>query len=343
MQSIQNLKENIFSECQNYLQEIRKIETQEELFQQEKTIGKLLEQTQFLSKLSEIDIEIPQFSDESKAQIENLEATNENLKTEYWEILQQKEEEISELSAKIKVLENVEVQEKLTETVLPKMPLENAFADLSETEEIKENEFVENIELENLNVEEIKSFDAESTSETEINETVEEQIKLIQEKEAEERRRKIVEFNKTESVSAEPLSIFDEFKNETLSEKKFRLGKIKGLGIVKSLFDDDFLEEKPVEKIEEKSLHNSNMATDFMEAEKFKQDFRIDLNDKLAFTKLLFKGDENELKSTVNQLNSYKTLDEAKEYLSELYYQNDWKKADEYAQRLWVLVENKFI
>ena len=338
MQSIHNLKENIFSECQNYLVQIGKIESPGDLIHHYSSIANLQEKVQFLKNISEVELnfssENSQFLAEKDLAVEMIQEVNEKLKTEYWEILQQKELEISELSAKIKILENHEIQkiaaEFTAETIFAKMPLENAFAIVSETEEKEENNESENLKVEI----------AEGAAEVE---TVEEQIKLIQEKEYEERRRKIVEFNKVEGVTKEPSPIYDEFKNETITEKKFRLGKIKGLGIVKSLFDDDFLEEKPFESVPEKSLHNSNMSTDFMEAEKFKQDFRIDLNDKVAFTKVLFHGDEQELRNTVNQLNSYKTLEGAKEYLSELYYTKDWKNVDDYAQRLWVLVENKFI
>ena len=80
-----------------------------------------------------------------------------------------------------------------------------------------------------------------------------------------------------------------------------------------------------------------------MEAEKKKNECRLDLNDKVAFTKLLFNGDAEELKTTVDKLNSFNNLEDAKQYLSEVYYEKDWTKADEYAQRLWSLVENKFL
>lgn len=326
MQSIENLKEKVFSDCKNDLQEINKIKSQEDLLQQYKSIVNLFEQAQFLKKLSEINLEMPDFSAESKLQIEHLEATNESLKSEYWEILQQKDQEINDLSAKILILENSKIQENAEinkPEIATKQPLENAFVDFNEPIDLP-------VETENLN-------------ESEETLTVEEQIKTIQEKELEERRRKIVEFEKSEKSETEALPVLKEFKEENVLENKFRLGKIKGLSIVKSLFDDDFLEEKEEKHNLDHSLQKANMATDFMEAEKRKQDFRIDLNDKMAFTKLLFHGDEEELKSTINQLNNYKTLDEAKEYLSELYYQNNWKNVDEYAQRLWVLVENKFM
>ena len=79
-----------------------------------------------------------------------------------------------------------------------------------------------------------------------------------------------------------------------------------------------------------------------MEAEKAKQIFRLDLNDRIAFTKKLFSGSQTDLNNAVSRLNDFETLDEAKEYLSEIYYEKGWEKEDEFAQRLWSLVESKF-
>ena len=50
-----------------------------------------------------------------------------------------------------------------------------------------------------------------------------------------------------------------------------------------------------------------------------------------------------ELNEVVAKLNSFKKLDQAKDYLSDVYYERNWQKVDEYAQRLWSLVENKFL
>lgn len=56
----------------------------------------------------------------------------------------------------------------------------------------------------------------------------------------------------------------------------------------------------------------------------------------------LFNNDEVEMKYVLERLNEARTLDDAKEYLSDLYYDRDWKPVDEYAQRLWSLVESRF-
>lgn len=165
--------------------------------------------------------------------------------------------------------------------------------------------------------------------------------------ELEERRRKIVQFSKHESL-VENTTEIPEDKGESAhqqAEKKFKLANIKGLKMVQQLFDIDSLEEQmpAKERKDEGSLLKSNIKTDFMQAERKKTEFKLDLNDKVAFAKSLFAGNEEELKETIEKLNSFNTLEEAKQYLSEIYYRKDWSKVDEYAQRLWNLVENKFM
>jgi hypothetical protein len=164
-------------------------------------------------------------------------------------------------------------------------------------------------------------------------------------------RRKIVEIDKPTSESDKPASD-ESFENLEAyqQEKKIRLANIKGLKSIQTLFDDDHLEreipqEKPASVIKEDtgSLLKTNIPTDYMEAEKQKPEFRLDLNDRMAFTKLLFGGSQTDLNHAVAELNRCRNLEEAKEYLSDLYYDRKWDKVDEYAQRLWILVENKFL
>jgi len=70
--------------------------------------------------------------------------------------------------------------------------------------------------------------------------------------------------------------------------------------------------------------------------------FNLDLNDRITFLKMLFSGDEIEMTVTLDKLYNSKTLLEANEYLSEIYHERNWSSVDEYAQRLWALVERKF-
>lgn len=165
-------------------------------------------------------------------------------------------------------------------------------------------------------------------------------------------RRKIVDIDKPVPEETDKHPSDESFENLEAyqQEKKIKLANIKGLKAVQSLFDDDPLErETPQEsqpaavKEDTGSILKSNIPTQFMEAEKQKPEFKLDLNDRIAFSKMLFEGSQADLNDTVAQLNQFKTLEEAKEYLSDLYYDRKWNKVDEYAQRLWILVENKFL
>lgn len=126
---------------------------------------------------------------------------------------------------------------------------------------------------------------------------------------------------------------------EAQREKKLKLAHIKALKSVPSLFD-------PLQAIEQPSLAENSPEGNTYEVEvpnKVQRSaFKLDLNDRIAFTKILFDGSQSSLNEAVSKLNTFQTLEEAKEYLSELYYELDWGKSDEYAQRLWSLVENKF-
>ncbi|PWN68645.1 hypothetical protein C1631_018385 [Chryseobacterium phosphatilyticum] len=165
-------------------------------------------------------------------------------------------------------------------------------------------------------------------------------------------RRKIVEIDKPVPEETEKHPSDESFENvdEYHQERKIKLSNIKGLKAVQSLFDDDPLEreiptenQKPIVKEDSGTILKSNIPTNLMEAEKQKPEFKLDLNDRIAFSKMLFEGSQTDLNDTVAQLNQFKTLEEAKEYLSDLYYDRKWSKVDEYAQRLWILVENKFL
>ena len=197
------------------------------------------------------------------------------------------------------------------------------------------------IMTENSNVESILTEIKKDT------ETHEEDVLISEDRD----RRKIVEINKPTAESDKPASD-ESFENLEAyqQEKKIRLANIKGLKSIQTLFDDDHLEreipqEKPAAVIKEDtgSLLKTNIPTDYMEAEKQKPEFRLDLNDRMAFTKLLFGGSQTDLNHAVAELNRCRNLEEAKEYLSDLYYDRKWDKVDEYAQRLWILVENKFL
>ena len=121
-------------------------------------------------------------------------------------------------------------------------------------------------------------------------------------------------------------------KAEQTSDKKFKLSNIKGMKAIHSLFDDEMF-DAPVQAAPITATPSTTHS---------KNDFKLDLNDKIAFTKTLFGGSQTDLNDAMRIINDCGNLEEAKEYLSDLYYDRNWSKVDDYAQRLWTLVENKF-
>lgn len=236
-------------------------------------------------------------------------------------------------------------------------------SDIFEAEEIEDEILIEETENEyhsnnfNLNQEEIitenSNVDVILTEIKKDSET-ESPIEETEVKAEDSERGKIVDIDKDESkTDTEKLKSDESFENIEAyrQEKKIKLANIRGLKNIQTLFDDDPLEretshekvEIPVAKEDTGSLIKTNIPTDFMEAEKQRPEFRLDLNDRLAFTKVLFGGSQSDLNNAISDLNRCRNLEEAKEYLSDLYYDKKWDKVDEYAQRLWLLVENKFM
>lgn len=344
MQNLEDLKEKIFFEAKNIIDTLSKTNSSEELLLKKDLIDELTERAAFLKVLEK----------------------NENYFTEE-KTFQYTENE--EVNPEYNLEENQDsTHEGMEEEVIFTNELNEIHKeDIDEEIEAATNESTEELKVQTLNEEDKTEIQAALFAEKDedipliINEKQEDEyLKAIEEKERdfqelEEKRRKIVEFDKDETKKT-PVEAFGEGLTTIQEEhrekaKKFKLANIKGLKPIQSLFDDDPLEHLQEEKSthtetehhEPASLLKTNVPTDYMEAEKPKPEFKLDLNDRIAFTKKLFNGSQVELNETIRTLNEFKTLEDAKEYLSDLYYDKNWKKADEYAQRLWNLVENKFM
>lgn len=336
MQKLQETKEKLFQEIKDLIQLISEFSNEDEMLNKIPLVNELNIKLISLKNYKEINeiISAEEISSQNtERQVINFEIDTKKIEdndvpTQITKEINTDLEDITE--ERVSVEENV-VSEKMDEEYF------------REKEE-QHKELSENIEKEKE--EEI----SEITSAKEEIEKKDEEIRQHEE------RIKILEIDKPTHEHQENLQELKEEIHEDRKEhheRKFKLANIKGLkSTVQSLFDDDPLEK--IEKTHEilktqevekptQSLEKTNVSTDYMEAEKTLPDFKLDINDRLAFTKMLFEGSQVELNHVINKLNSYKTLEEAKEYLSEVYYERKWEKADEYAQRLWSLVENKFI
>lgn len=275
--------------------------------------------------------EIDAREDLLEEQVLENEAVNEIVEVQNEE---QVEQVISDISTPINVTEDIinESQETIETQTPEEILLEEATEKL---EPMQDSQFSFAMEKEQP-IAEVSNDDYEAR-------LAEKEAKL---KELEENRRKIVEFSKENTQPKENTQKVYESQTQAEShDKKFKLAHIKGLKIAKSLFDDDHLEEeeKPVPVQTSGSLLKNNVPTDYMEAPKPKPEFKLDLNDRIAFSQYLFNGSQSELNQVVSILNSFNSLEKAKEFLSDIYYERDWKKVDNYAQRLWTLVENRFL
>lgn len=281
----------------------------------------------------------PESDDDFSEEIFNEEATKEEVtfNDQLNEIIEEENQISEKASAETQIIPDI---------------FENEFDEDEILIEETENEYVSTFNYENDEIisesSNVESILNEIKKDTETPE-VEAELKT-----EDSGRGKIVEIDKPQpEITAESPKSDESFENLDAyhQEKKIKLANIRGLKNIQTLFDDDPLEretlhekvEIPVVKEDIGSLIKTNIPTQFMEAEKPRPEFRLDLNDRIAFTKVLFNGSQTDLNDSISELNRCKNIEEAKEYLSELYYDKNWEKVDEYAQRLWVLVENKFL
>ncbi|QOW11113.1 hypothetical protein Q73A0000_12465 [Kaistella flava (ex Peng et al. 2021)] len=342
MQSLQDIHDKIFFETKSILETLCKIHSKDELLAKQDLFTELTDRIAFLRILEKNEDSFNEILDGKSA--DNQFNNDNKIIDEATEHVEFNETDFSDDFMEEEVMftnelndfeDEIEIEDKTFSHPLHDESIEDPNEEI-EIDSISEADLSEDYEIP-LIVEQEEPNYAERVAQKERDF-----------EEMEERRRTIVEFTKHETV-VEDEKDSTENKTETpqqQAEKKFKLANIKGIKVVQQLFDLDTLEEdEPIKEpqTDQGSLLNTNVKTDFMQAERKKPEFRLDLNDKVAFAKSLFAGNEEELKATIEKLNSFSTLEEAKQYLSEIYYKKDWSKVDEYAQRLWNLVENKFM
>ena len=70
---------------------------------------------------------------------------------------------------------------------------------------------------------------------------------------------------------------------------------------------------------------------------------QIGLNDRIAFVKNLFDGSQEDFNRVLSQLNSFKSLEEAKSFIFDFVKPDyDWTNKEEFEERLIQLIERKF-
>lgn len=320
--NLEDLREKIFFECKNIIDTLTAVGSAEEILSKKDLVEELNERISFLKVL------------EKHEEYFMLEAHASPSEFIPQEIISQHLEDSNPA---------VEPQEEhLEEEVLFTNELNEFDIDeVSEEIEAEEREILKSEELL------IQPFQEVMPIESELKETIatNDHPPLVEDQVEKTKAEVAIEKVEEEKNNPNPIEVhksdlpFKEDIKEEAEGKRFKLSHIKGLGLTGSLFDD---EPEQALKKEEISLVKSNIPTDYMEAEKPKPGIRLDLNDKIAFSKNLFGGSQSELNDLMRILNNFTTLEQSKEYLSEIYYLKHWEKVDEIAQRLWTLVENRF-
>lgn len=104
---------------------------------------------------------------------------------------------------------------------------------------------------------------------------------------------------------------------------------------------NEFKEQKAVETTVLETPAEPKAAT---LNEKLAKGFHIDLNDRIAFTKNLFGNSSEDYSRVLNQLLTFDTYGEAKEFIEDMVKPdyNNWDGKDDYAERFLGIVEKKF-
>jgi hypothetical protein len=103
------------------------------------------------------------------------------------------------------------------------------------------------------------------------------------------------------------------------------------------------LEEKeliPVAVEEEEIMDSKPVSLN----EKLAKGIQIDLNDRIAFTKQLFGNSSEDYNRVLNQLITFDTFEETKDFIEEMVKPdyNNWEGKEEYEQRFMEIIEKKF-
>ncbi|MFC6266781.1 hypothetical protein [Frigoriflavimonas asaccharolytica] len=316
MQNSTDILQKVFSETKEILQKLSDCQSIDDFLALDKERLKLQDYTNFLKIYKEFEEEIDNsqsFSDtineeisDNQSQIDEWDEFNNN---DFFEKVEE-EESFDE----IEQIENSDDFDK-------ELPVENILTSQNDDNSNSDFEAEDKILIvdENITEEEMNSQETVEISMEDIISSPE--IQPI--------------------ISSEEVEIL-EIKHQ--EEKKLRLSNIKGVKKMETLFEDDFFEKfSTIENVSNTEIPiESNVSLEQMEVQKEKPIFKLDLNDRIAFTKKLFSGSQNDLNEAVTKLNVFTNLEDAKEYLSELYYDKNWEKEDEFAQRLWSLVESKF-
>ncbi|CAM1361045.1 hypothetical protein [Tenacibaculum xiamenense] len=144
---------------------------------------------------------------------------------------------------------------------------------------------------------------------------------------------------KVEEITEQP---FDELEDLLFSKKDDTTkNDVEDIGKRKTpTLEEELNDTLPVdvmanlfEKVEPKKSLNDHLQNTI----------QIGLNDRIAFVKHLFEGNQTDFNRVISQLNTCKTEKEAKKFINKLVKPDyDWSEKEEYETRLFEIIERRF-
>ena len=128
-----------------------------------------------------------------------------------------------------------------------------------------------------------------------------------------------------QDISSLQFSLEDEFKDAISAD------------VATQLFEKATKENPVIEEVPDVKHRSLNDAL-------YTSNLQIGLNDRIAFVKHLFDGSQEDFNRVLSQLNSFKTEDEAKNFVHKFVKPDyNWSTKEEYEHRLINLIERKFL
>ena len=192
-----------------------------------------------------------------------------------------------------------------------------------------EKEIVESIEV-------IEEFEEELILDS-IEDNLEEEILIIEEEFVEETIIELVEEKEISLFEIEKVIEQDGMPSLRLNfEEEFK--DAVSADIATSMFEkvtkeSPIFETKKVEEVKKRSINDVLYSTNI----------QVGLNDRIAFVKHLFDGSQEDFNRVLSQLNSFKSADEALEFINDFVKPDyNWNNKEDYEERFIAIIERKF-
>lgn len=157
--------------------------------------------------------------------------------------------------------------------------------------------------------------------------------------ESEEEKAEILTEEQVKDVFGEDTMLKDDKNEIPLFQNSFEeeLKDAISADVATELFESVTKESPVIEEVTESKQRSLNDAL-------YKSNLQVGLNDRIAFVKHLFEGNQEDFNRVLSQLNSFKNENEAKDFINTMVKPDyDWSEKQDYEERLMNIIERKFL